>query len=389
LLLDPRLTNEGGRMAKEEFRICPFCKSKIPASLDECPICHRVIVERFENKQNNENTKNNVKNEFLYQNISDTSQNRKHHFPKIMKRILWVSAAISAAVILGILIFRPGPLTYRLGSVDERFNISNDQAISIINDAAQRWNEAAQKEILKYDPKGKVVINFVYDYRQEYVDAKKQIESEYSYLSAEKKLLDEESQNIDLKKNEIAYEYERLNDEIDSLNIDLANYNSKVNYWNRLGGAPTYVYTELENERKELNRRRSQIQAEINKLNDKENELNKETEEYNEKTDEYNKKVDERNAKMDAIRNLFLKNQNDSDEITLGEYDENTNTITIYSFEDLQTLRLVLMHEFGHSLGAKHAQNKNSIMFPILNDVNVDRSNPYPSAEDLKLIGIH
>jgi predicted Zn-dependent protease len=47
------------------------------------------------------------------------------------------------------------------------------------------------------------------------------------------------------------------------------------------------------------------------------------------------------------------------------------------------------MHEFGHSLGAKHAQNKNSIMFPILNDINIDRSNPYPSAEDLKLIGIH
>jgi chromosome segregation ATPase len=180
-----------------------------------------------------------------------------------------------------------------------------------------------------------------------------------------------------------------LKDEIDSLNIDLANYNSKVNYWNCLGRAPAYVYAELENERKELNRRMSQIQTEINKLNDKENELSKEAEEYIEKVKEYNKKVDERNAKMDAIHNLFLKNQNDSDEITLGEYDENTNTITIYSFEDIQTLRLVLMHEFGHSLGAKHAQNKNSIMFPILNDVNVDRSNPYPSAEDLKLIGRH
>lgn len=33
-------------MEKEEFRICPFCKSKIPASFDECPVCHRVIVER-------------------------------------------------------------------------------------------------------------------------------------------------------------------------------------------------------------------------------------------------------------------------------------------------------------------------------------------------------
>jgi len=33
-------------MEKENFKICPFCKSKIPSSLDKCPVCHRTIVER-------------------------------------------------------------------------------------------------------------------------------------------------------------------------------------------------------------------------------------------------------------------------------------------------------------------------------------------------------
>jgi peptidoglycan hydrolase CwlO-like protein len=374
-------------MEKEEFRICPFCKSKIPASLDECPVCHRVIVERFENEQNNENVKSNLRDDFFYQNIPETNQVRKHHFPKFMKRIPWILAAIAAITILSILIFRPRPVSYQLGYIDQKFNISSDEAMSIINDAAQRWNNEAQKNLLEYNPHGRVTINFIYDYRQEYINAKKKIESEYSYLSANKNLLDTEIQSINSKKSQIAYEYERLDNEINSLNSDLSDYNSRVNYWNHSGGAPTYVYSELENERKELNTRKSQIQAKLNELQGRENELNKEVEKYDKKVDEYNRKVNEESAKMDVIYNQFLKNQNYSEETMMGEYSE--HAITIYAFEDSQTLRLILMHEFGHALGAGHAKSKNSIMYPIINDITLNISNPIPSIEDLSLISGH
>jgi uncharacterized protein YlxW (UPF0749 family) len=259
--------------------------------------------------------------------------------------------------------------------------------LQVVNDSAERWNKAAQKELLKYSPSGEVTVDFVFDYRQEYLNAKKEIEKEYSFLPAEKNALDYELQSINNQNTQLSYESEELDLETDKLNEDVSAYNSKVNYWNRSGGAPTYVYSELENERKELNTRKSQIQAKLQELKGREKTLDNETDKYNAEVDAYNKKVNEEKVKMDSIYDQFLKNQNYSAETELGEF--SGSVITIYAFDDSESLRLVLMHEFGHALGAEHAQNKSSVMFPLLNDISIDKTNPYPSAEDLELIGRH
>src|SRR3990167_6766599 len=58
------------------------------------------------------------------------------------------------------------PISYRLGTIDPRFNLSRDAASANILAAAALWNTAAAKTLFLPDPDTKLTINFVYDARQ-------------------------------------------------------------------------------------------------------------------------------------------------------------------------------------------------------------------------------
>ena len=63
----------------------------------------------------------------------------------------------------------PTPLAYSLGSIDERFNISRDEARLIISEAESVWEDATGRNLFSYEEDGKLVINFEYDERQKLV----------------------------------------------------------------------------------------------------------------------------------------------------------------------------------------------------------------------------
>src|ERR1035437_3689737 len=58
------------------------------------------------------------------------------------------------------------PITYRLGSVDTRFKLSESEFLKDTQTAADIWNSSYSKPLLKYDPNGQLSINMVYDSRQ-------------------------------------------------------------------------------------------------------------------------------------------------------------------------------------------------------------------------------
>ena len=58
------------------------------------------------------------------------------------------------------------PLRYRVGEVDDRFNLSTREYRKIIQKAGDIWQRALGRELFVYDPAASFAINLIYDERQ-------------------------------------------------------------------------------------------------------------------------------------------------------------------------------------------------------------------------------
>lgn len=233
---------------------------------------------------------------------------------------------------------------FSLGEVDPKFNLTENEIVSIVNDAAARWDKTSGTDVFEYDPTASLKINLVYDERQANVDKLKATVSD----------LNQKNQSLDAWKDQLKVM-------ISSYDADLAAYNAEVNSWNAKGGAPTDVFNQLESKRKALDARRVDI--------------NKTAELMNIQVGKYNLSVDQIKTEADKGKNQL---------ITEGMYFSKENKIDIYTFSNTEELRLVLMHELGHARGAEHATNDSSIMYAILGEQNL--ADPLPTEEDVSMI---
>lgn len=234
------------------------------------------------------------------------------------------------------------PKTYAIGDVDSRFNLSRQDLEQTAKDAEARWDDQSGKILFQYDQNSSLKINLVYDQRQANLDQ----------LKAEIAKTNSSSDSISAFK-------EQLNAEITSYQADLEQYNSQVAYWNGQGGAPADVFGQLESMRTSLNSRQSAI---------------------NQKAKLLNLQVDEHNTNLSDLKTEIDQEKNQIE--TQGEY--KGDRIDIYTLDDIDGLRLVLMHELGHALSKDHATDPKSIMYYLLQDQ--DLSNPLPSSEDIALV---
>src|SRR5450759_936309 len=67
------------------------------------------------------------------------------------------------------------PITYRLGKVDERFNLIREEFRTAVNIAAAMWGKPFYRDLFREDPDGVIEINLLYDYRQEATDRLKKL----------------------------------------------------------------------------------------------------------------------------------------------------------------------------------------------------------------------
>lgn len=262
-------------------------------------------------------------------------------------------------VVILCLLFRPQPLTYHLATIAPQFGISESEAKTIVQDAAERWNAALNKPAIKIDPgTAGAVINFVFDYRQEYKNSLVSINGQYSELDITKR-------KIDLEKNLLEVENSRLDKEYASLNSDIA-------YWNAKGGATGTKYTTLV-------ARRKTYTIEVKAYDKRYSTLRTEISAYNLRIVAYNKAITK-------TETTFKLAGGTSGENAVGLYEPKDRSITIYSYSDAQDLRFILMHELGHALGCAHATVPSSIMYPVLTKAQ-NLENPMPTTEDLALLG--
>ena len=246
------------------------------------------------------------------------------------------------------------PLSYQIGAIDERFDISEADVLMAMTAAETVWESSLGHDLFYYDQAAALTINFIFDERQ-------QLQKEEE---AERVRLDEkaaQTEDLNASYAELASRYEFLaaqfrQDEAD-YEARLNTYNTTVASYNDAGGAPPEVYEELEAERRVLDQERRRLNtaaAELNRLVTQLNELgeagNQLVETYNENVARYNRRFGE------------------AQEFTQGDFQYNYQgrEINVYTYASEEELVLVLAHELGHALSLGHVDNPASLMHYLI-----------------------
>ncbi len=244
----------------------------------------------------------------------------------------------------------PAPLSYRIGSLDERFNLTQEEAQVAISEAEAVWEDVMGKNLFSYDDNGTLGIHFLYDQRQELSNTEDLLQEKLDATETVSDAMRDTYATLVAKYNEERLFYTQ---KVEAYEARLFTYNAEVEKYNERGGAPSDVYANLENEKRQLSREQVVLGTFANKLSSRVAEINAVGEKANKIVNTYNQGVDVYNNTFGTAR-----------EFTQGDY--TNNIINIYTFENHTELVLVLVHEMGHALGLNHVENNASVMHYLL-----------------------
>jgi hypothetical protein len=246
------------------------------------------------------------------------------------------------------------PLTYRLGHIDERFGFTRWEFSMAVKRAAEIWEKPFSRTLFREDSEGAIVINLIYDYRQEASDKLKKLDYKIDYTKDSY-----QSMKLRFESLKSGYEQKRaaLDNDLNAYQSRVNAYNADIESWNRQGGAPQHFRNRLMSGKNELNSVRESLQI---------------------RQDEAKRLVDEINStalvmnEIAANHNLNLVQYQDVGSRLGSEFKEGffeskqgKQSITIYHFDNSTKLIRVLVHELGHALRLDHSANPKAIMYRL------------------------
>lgn len=244
------------------------------------------------------------------------------------------------------------PLSYRIGELDSRFNISTSTLRDLLLQAEDIWEESADRELFMYDPEADFTINFIFDERQSRTDQVGEYERTLANLEASH---DEVIASYEAAKQEYDSSLRQYESQRDRYEADLEEYNQTVNEWNERGGAPEDV-------REQLAEDRAALEADMSRLQSFQNDLEVLRSQVNRLADRGNMVAEEYNETAVTFGDRYGGSHQFNQATYLG------NSINVYQFETEADLLLALAHEFGHALGIEHVSSSDSVMYYLMED---------------------
>jgi hypothetical protein len=277
------------------------------------------------------------------------------------KTIGWSSFFLLTILIILIIIFMRTPdpcrepITYRLGNVDERFNLTHEEFRTAVNMAAAMWGKPFHRDLFREEPDGEIEINLLYDYRQKATDSLKKLNYKIDRSRSSYEELKSRLENL---REEYEQKKSGLNSDFNDYNAKVNAFNTETESWNRRGEIPQSVHMRLMKEKDELVTWSDTLHTRQEEMKTLVDTINSIVVVINEMASNNNLDIVDQQNIGNTLGREFCEG--------LYEYKNGKRSITIYQYDNEYRLVRVLAHEFGHAMGLNHSKSIDAVMYPLI-----------------------
>lgn len=231
---------------------------------------------------------------------------------------------------------------YRIGEIDPRFGLSEQDVKNLAQRATYIWQRDTGKSWFVYDEDARLTINFIFDERQQNTRDFQQAEQHINHIVHQH---EQSSHSLNQSRESLNREFASLQAEIDSLNQQYAQL--KVEF---VQASPE---------------QRQQLEFYIAQLEQKRTELKQKKQKYQDNQQRFNQQVNAYNQNAQHVNATILqaKEKFRPREFHKGVF--NGREINIYEYQSQDDLLLTLAHEFGHALDLDHNDDPTALMYPM------------------------